>query len=112
MILFPNDTLTFYSRGASILNGEGIIINYNWALYKAVPADVQATGGRLTLEQWGLSNLSADARFAVVNFDAQIGPPMKVVSSKTGVTYTVLQSQPWPSHMELLLDPMQAGQTS
>ena len=111
MVLFPNDTLSFYSRGAAVRDGEGIITSYNYTLYKAVKADVQPLGSQLVdLLPQGLSNLQADDRVAFIDYDAVINPMMKVVSAKPGVTFEQVQDSPWINHKFLILRPVQAGQ--
>ena len=113
MVLFPNDTLTFYSRGTPTKDGEGIITGYSYILYKAVRADVQPLGSQpVELLPQGLSNLQADDRVAFVDYDSVINPMMKVVSTKTGTSYELLQDSPWINHKFLILRPMQAGQVS
>jgi hypothetical protein len=111
MVLFPNDTLSFYSRGAAVRDGEGIITSYNYTLYKAVRADVQPLGQQgVELLTQGLSDLTANDRVAFLNYDSGIGAPMKAVSTTTGINYEVLNDSPWPGHMALILRPMQMGQ--
>jgi len=113
MILFPNDTLDLYYRGSAILDGEGIVSSYQYALYKSVPADIQVTGaGSVDPQMYGLSNLNADDRIAFLNLDIVVAPMMKVVSRKTGVIYEMVQDQPYSTYMIVVLRPLQAGQVA
>jgi hypothetical protein len=112
MVLFPNDTLTFYTRGTQVISGEGIVTGYGYSLYKAgVRADVQPLGQQpLELLPQGLSDLNANDRMAYVDTDPNLKSPMKAVSAKTGVEYEVLNDSPWNSHFVLYLRPLQGGQ--
>lgn len=111
MILFPNDRLDLYYRGTPNIDGEGIIASYNYTFYKNVPADIQVIGGgTVNVEQWGLSNLSADDRIAFLDLDIVDAPMMKVVSQKTGLAYEMVQDQPYSSYVVVVLRPFQAGQ--
>lgn len=112
MVLFPNDTLTFYSRGTPVIDGEGIVSSYNYTLYKAgVRADVQPLGQQpIELLPQGLSDLNANDRIAFIDPDPGIAAPMKVVSAKTHRNYEVLNDSPWSTNTALILRPIQMGQ--
>lgn len=113
MVLFPNDKLDFYVRGTLIVNNEGGPANYQYTLYKSdVRADVQPIGADSVVAQnWGLENYTADDRIVTIDNDANIKNPMKAISQKTGIAYIVMGDQPWPRHTNLLLNPLQGGQT-
>ncbi len=111
MVFFPNDTLTFYSRGTPVKDGEGIITSYDYTLYRAMTADVQPAAAATEAQLQGLSNVMSDDMIAFVDYDTGVNPVMKVTSTKfPAAPYELVQVAPWNTYRLLLLRPMQAGQ--
>ena len=86
--------------------------NYTLTLTKpATPAGIQPKSlTPVELSAFGVSDINENARICFINSDPEIIELMHAQDLLTLKWYEIKATNPWPSHTELLLTPIQGGE--